>query len=248
MCAECVEAPCRGIDIVIGSAAFDDGTFEKRKALVLSPWARPIREGDIDGIVKYSLQGYRDIISYDDIDAVVYAASGPAEHIEVMADVTNQSLIVPDDAYYLKGWMFPTDSDKELTIKLYDKNGNEYRVLKDKFSWDIGLCLRNFKTCGRIANIDVEKLDTDEAADIIKLMVQMYHRVKKHAKLAGCKLVIYVNETIETYLHLQAMNKENVRLSIKEVAGEPVLTFLGIPVKCCDAILDNEEALTKAVA
>lgn len=130
----------------------------------------------------------------------------------------------------------------------YDKNGNEYRVLKDKFSWDIGLCLRNFKTCGRIANIDVEKLDTDEAADIIKLMVQMYHRVKKHAKLAGCKLVIYVNETIETYLHLQAMNKENVRLSIKEVAGEPVLTFLGIPVKCCDAILDNEEALTKAVA
>ncbi len=108
------------------SAAFDDGTFEKRKALVLSPWARPIREGDIDGIVKYSLQGYRDIISYDDIDAVVYAASGPAEHIEVMADVTNQSLIVPDDAYYLKGWMFPTDSDKELTIKLYDKNGNEF--------------------------------------------------------------------------------------------------------------------------
>lgn len=108
------------------SAAFDNGTFEKRNALVLSPWARPIREGDIDGIVKYSFQGYRDIISYDDIDAVVYAASGPAEHIEVMADVTNQTLIEPNNAYYLKGWMFSIDPEKEIEITLYDANGNEF--------------------------------------------------------------------------------------------------------------------------
>ena len=123
----------------------------------------------------------------------------------------------------------------------YDSNNNEYRVYKDHFSWDIGMCLRNYKTCARIANIDVTKLDTEEAADIIKLMVKAYHRAKKHAKLAGVKLVIYVNETIETYLHLQAMEKKNVRLTLDEVAGEPVLKFLGIPIKCCDAILDTEE-------
>lgn len=128
----------------------------------------------------------------------------------------------------------------------YDENGNEYRVYKDHFSWDIGMCVRNYKTCARIANIDVSKLGTEDAANLIEKMVIAYHRAKKHVKLSGSKLVIYVNETIETYLHLQAMNKTNVRLSLKEVAGEEVVTFLGIPIKCCDAILDTEEKVETA--
>lgn len=130
----------------------------------------------------------------------------------------------------------------------YDSNGNEYRVLKDHFSWDLGMCLRNYKTCARIANIDVSKLGTSDAVDLLEKMVIAYHRVKKHAKLAGAKLVIYVNETIETYLHLQAMEKKNVRLTLDEVAGEPVLKFLGIPIKCCDAILDTEDKVATAAA
>lgn len=128
----------------------------------------------------------------------------------------------------------------------YDADGNEFRVYKDHFSWDIGMCVRNYKTCARIANIDTTKLGTDDAADLIELMIKAYHRVKKHTKLSGAKLVIYVNETIETYLHLQAMNKTNVRLSLDEAAGEPVLKFLGIPVKCCDAILDTEDKVAAA--
>ena len=128
----------------------------------------------------------------------------------------------------------------------YDADRNEFRVYKDHFSWDIGMCVRNYKTCARIANIDTTKLGTDDAADLIELMIKAYHRVKKHTKLSGAKLVIYVNETIETYLHLQAMNKTNVRLSLDEAAGEPVLKFLGIPVKCCDAILDTEDKVAAA--
>lgn len=126
----------------------------------------------------------------------------------------------------------------EQTVK--DSKGGEYQAYRDSFSWDVGLCLRNYRSCGRIANIDVTKLGTANAPDLIELMVKEYYRCKKHAKMAKAKMVWYVNETVETYLHLQAMNKNNVRLAIDEVAGEPVLTFLGIPVKCCDAILDTE--------
>ena len=57
-------------------------------------------------------------------------------------------------------------------------------------------------------------------------------------------MVWYVNETVETYLHLQAMNKTNVRLTLDEVEGEPIVKFLGIPVKCCDAILDTEDKVS----
>ena len=42
------------------------------------------------------------------------------------------------------------------------------------------MCVRNYKTCARIANIDTTKLGTDDAADLIELMIKAYHRVKKH--------------------------------------------------------------------
>ena len=126
----------------------------------------------------------------------------------------------------------------EKTVK--DGDGNDYQAYRDYFSWKIGLSLRNYRACGRIANIDVSDLGTENGADLITLMIKLYHRCKKHAKLSKAKLVWYVNETVETYLHLQAMNKTNVRLTLDEVDGEPIVKFLGIPVKCCDAILDTE--------
>lgn len=119
-----------------------------------------------------------------------------------------------------------------------DANGNNFEAYRDYFSWDIGLTVRNYRANGRIANIDVSNLSGGSAADLIELMVKMYHRIKRHAK--GGKTVIYVNETIETYLHLQAMKKTNVNLTIDEFAGKPVVKFLGIPIKCCDQILDTE--------
>ncbi len=127
----------------------------------------------------------------------------------------------------------------EKTVK--DDDGDEYQAYRDYFSWKLGLSLRNYRTSGRIANIKVGALDTENAPDILKLMVKLYHRCKKHAKISKAKMVWYVNETIETYLHLQAMEKKNVRLTLDEVDGQPIVKFLGIPIKCCDAILDTEE-------
>lgn len=120
-----------------------------------------------------------------------------------------------------------------------DNNGNMYEVYRDHFKWDIGLTVRDFRSTARIANIDVTKLDTAGAADLLKLMVSAYHRIKRFAKTGNT--VIYCNETIETYLHFQAMNKANVKLSVDEAMGRPVVNFLGIPIKCVDQIRNNEK-------
>lgn len=120
-----------------------------------------------------------------------------------------------------------------------DNNGNMYEVYRDHFKWDIGLTVRDFRSTARIANIDVTKLDTQDAADLLKLMVSAYHRIKRFAKTGNT--VIYCNETIETYLHFQAMNKANVKLSVDEAMGRPVVNFLGIPIKCVDQIRNNEK-------
>jgi hypothetical protein len=58
------------------------------------------------------------------------------------------------------------------------------------------------------------------------------------------RTVIYCNRVLRTYLDLQAMNKTNVLLRIEEFDGKPVTTFRGIPVRTCDAILNNEARIT----
>ena len=122
-----------------------------------------------------------------------------------------------------------------------DSNGNMYEVYRDHFKWDIGMTVRDFRSTCRIANIDVDELEGENAPDLIKLMVQAYHRINRYAKTG--KTVIYCNDTIQTYLHFQAMNKTNVKLSIDDYAGKPVVTFLGIPIKCADQIKNNEKAV-----
>ena len=123
-----------------------------------------------------------------------------------------------------------------------DSNGNMYEVYRDHFKWDIGMTVRDFRSTCRIANIDVNELEGENAPDLLKLMVQAYHRINRFSKTG--KTVIYCNDTIQTHLHFQAMNKANVKLSIDDYAGKPVVTFLGIPVKCVDQIKNDEKAVS----
>ncbi len=123
----------------------------------------------------------------------------------------------------------------------FDADGKMYEVYRDHYKWDIGLTVRDFRSTARIANIDVTKLDGSDCADLIKLMICAYHRIKRFAKTGNT--VIYCNETIQAHLHLQAVNKSNVNLTMDNVAGKPVVTFLGIPVKCADQIVNTENAV-----
>lgn len=123
-----------------------------------------------------------------------------------------------------------------------DANGNMYEVYRDHYKWDVGLTVRDFRSTARIANIDVTKLATSSAADLIKLMIEAYHRINRFSKTGNT--VIYCNETIETFLHFQAIEKQNVNLTMDNFAGKPVVSFLGIPVKCADQIRNDEKAIS----
>lgn len=140
--------------------------------------------------------------------------------------------------------LYPKGSSAGLThedkgaVTVTNADGSMYEAYRDHFKWDIGLSVRDFRSTCRICNIDVSNLNGDSAADLLALMVKGYHKVKKFAKTG--KTVIYCNDTIQTFLHLQAMKKTNVNLTVDNAEGKPVVSFLGIPVKNCDAILDTE--------
>src|SRR3974390_857724 len=137
-------------------------------------------------------------------------------------------------------------------------SGNTYQAYRDHFKWEIGLTLRDWRYVVRVANIDVTQLTGVSAANLINLLVpgldpppppptaatavQTSDTPEVRADMG--RTVIYCNRVIRTYLDLQAMNKTNVLLRIEEFDGKPVTTFRGIPVRTCDAILNNEVQIT----
>lgn len=142
----------------------------------------------------------------------------------------------------------------EDTLK--DADGNQYQGYRDHFKWELGLTVRDWRYNARICNIDVSDLSGGSAANIINLLVRAIHRIptimqsgtttSDAPSINGAmgRTVIYCNRTIRTYLDLQAMNKTNVLLKMEEWNGRPVTTFRGIPIRTCDAILNNEAQIT----
>ena len=120
-------------------------------------------------------------------------------------------------------------------------DGSKFEAYQDWYSWNVGMCIRNYRANCRVANIDVSNLKGATPTDLFEKLILGWHRVKKHAK--GGKTVIYVNDTIETYLQIQASKKNNVYLTINEVGGKPILHFMNCPIKNVDAILDTEAAV-----
>jgi len=139
-----------------------------------------------------------------------------------------------------------------------DASGNTYQAYRDHFKWEIGLVGRDWRYAFRISNIDVTQLTGVSAANLINLIVRGLYRLPTAPVSATTvqtsdspevranmgRTVLYCNRVIRTYLDLQAMNKTNVLLRIEEFDGKPITTFRGIPVRTCDAVLNNEARVT----
>ncbi|MCE0931637.1 MULTISPECIES: major capsid protein [Pseudomonas] len=127
----------------------------------------------------------------------------------------------------------------EDTVK--DDVGGEFQAYRDHFKWDIGMSVRDWRANARVANIDVSLLTADAAsgAKLIENMIRAYYLLDNPMQGEG-KTVIYANRTIQTFLHLQAMNSKNVNLTLGEYAGRKIPELLGIPIKRCDELLNTE--------
>lgn len=122
-----------------------------------------------------------------------------------------------------------------------DGDNNPYRALKDLFEWDAGMVVADWRFAVRIANIDVSNLVANTSAlDVLDAMISAYHKVPAREG----KGVWYCNRTIKTMLHKQARANTNVNLTLENVEGKPVVSFLGEPIRTCDALVENEARVT----
>ncbi len=126
---------------------------------------------------------------------------------------------------------------------VYDPNMGKYMAYVTRYEWNVGLTVRDWRQNVRICNIDVTQLtkDASSGAALLDLMAQAYFKLYNPE---WGKLAWYANQTIRSFLTRQAYNKTNAHLTVEDVqAAEPVLKFMGIPVRRCDALLNTEAAV-----
>ena len=163
------------------------------------------------------------------------------------SDNTSIWLVVwgPNTAHgiYPKGSMAGFQHEDKGQETLEDAAGGRYEGYRTHYKWDMGLTVRDWRYVVRIANIDVSNLTKDAASgsDLVDLMIQAIELIPN---IGMGRPVFYCNRGTRSFLRRQIKNDSNINLELDEIAGKQVVTFDGIPVRRCDAILDTESTIS----
>lgn len=143
-------------------------------------------------------------------------------------------------ALYPKGSKAGLSHNDLGEVTQVNPDGSMYQVYRAHFKWDLGFSVRDWRYGVRIANIDMNRIEDTDGADLMTLLIKASHKIPS---MAQGRPVIYCNKDVATYLDLQALKKSNLMLTYSEVAGKPQTSFRGIPIKVCDAIVNTEAAV-----
>jgi len=141
--------------------------------------------------------------------------------------------------------------------RVLDANGNPYYVKEEKFTQHIGITVKDWRYTGRVCNIDVSDLIAGSTA-INPLMRKLYYKLQgrrsygiaPNGQAEQGRTVIYMNRTLLEALDAESTNARGgstdnfVRLTTREIAGEEVTTWRGIPIRDTDALLNTEAAVS----
>ena len=128
-------------------------------------------------------------------------------------------------------------------IDLTDADGGTFRGYRDRFQWNVGLCLRDPRYIVRIANIDVDKLLTygtssDQSADLMSLMNIATNRIHN---IGMGRAVFYMNRTVREAWENQMLKNYHIQHTKETATGKWEEAYKMIPIRICDSLLNTEE-------
>jgi hypothetical protein len=136
---------------------------------------------------------------------------------------------------------------------VYNSDGTRLQALATRYQWKNGLVVKDWRYVVRICNIDVSDLIAQSntqaasaATNIVKLMARSLYRIPN---MAMGRAAFYMNRTVHSGLSIAALDKSQYVLKINEGLsqfGQPYswLSFLGVPLRRVDALLNTEAAVS----
>jgi hypothetical protein len=116
------------------------------------------------------------------------------------------------------------------------------RAYQDRFVWEPGLALRDWRYVVRIANIQVSSLVTNSSpANLITLMSRALDRIPS---LKGCMPVWYMNRTAYSFLRLQGLSNSTNAVTVQPALNQFENGFEGVPIRRCDQLLNTEGTIS----
>ena len=130
--------------------------------------------------------------------------------------------------------------------RVLDGSSNAYYVEEEKFTWHVGMAVKDWRYNARIANVDVSLMEAG-SVQLYDFMRNAYYKLQSRMRRGGPdggRQAIYCNRDVLQALDALATNAgaadSFVRLTPKEIEGEEVLTYRGIPIRETDALLNTE--------
>jgi hypothetical protein len=143
---------------------------------------------------------------------------------------------------YPKGTQAGVQREDMGRQRITDADGKAYYAKEEKFTWHIGLALKDWRYVSRIANVDVSLMEAGSVA-LYDFMRKAYYQLQNR-RVAGGKLCIYTNRDVLEALDALATNAgasdSFIRLKPMEIEGQEIMTYRGIPIREVDAILNTE--------
>jgi len=143
---------------------------------------------------------------------------------------------------YPKGTHAGVTREDKGEQRVLDASNNPYYVKEEMFTWHIGLYVKDWRYNARIANVDVSNMQAG-TVKLYDFMRKAYYKLQSR-RVPGGRQAIYCNRDVLEALDALAFNAgatDNfTRLRVKEIEGEEVLTYRGIPIRESDAVLNTE--------
>jgi hypothetical protein len=116
--------------------------------------------------------------------------------------------------------------------------GARMRAMQERWTWNAGLVVKDWRYVVRICNIDVTVLAGGSPADLTDFLEQADEIIPNELG----RRVIYANRRVTRYLRKQARTDVGAGggLTYENFQGKRITTFGGIPIRKVDAILNTE--------
>lgn len=143
---------------------------------------------------------------------------------------------------YPKGTQAGVQREDMGEQRVLDADGKPYFAMEEKFTWHVGLAVKDWRYVARVANIDMSNVAAGTVL-LYNFLRKAYYKLQNR-RVAGGKLAIYCNRDIMEALDALATNAgaadSFVRLKPMEIEGKEVLAYRGIPIREVDALLNTE--------
>lgn len=143
---------------------------------------------------------------------------------------------------YPKGTQAGVQREDMGEQRVTDGGGNAYYAKEEKFTWHVGMAVKDWRYVSRIANIDVSDMAGGSVA-LYDFMRKAYYKLQNR-RVAGGKMAIYCNRDVLEALDALATNAgasdSFIRLKTTEIEGKEVTTYRDIPIRESDALINAE--------